>query len=125
MRDDRGDILYTPMKSPTSGEFYTTRYPFWELGKLAVVKDVAGKSRVIAIVNYWIQVSLKPLHDAIFKLLEDLPTDGTFNQLDPVFKLPKGIKYSSYDLTAATDRLPMEVQRQVLSHLIGEERSQL
>lgn len=90
------------------------------MGKLAVVTDQTGKSRIVGITNYWLQVSLKPIHDLILSLLKVLPTDGTYNQLKPVLDLPCGNQYSSYDLTAATDRLPIKVQEQVLSLLIGK-----
>jgi len=48
--------------------------------------------------------------------------DGTFDQLAPVKHLyEKGHKkLYSFDLTAATDRLPIELQKQVLSILIGQ-----
>jgi hypothetical protein len=72
-------------------------------------------------------VSLKPLHDAILKLLKELPTDGTFDQEGVINRLPNGPseKYSSYDLSAATDRLPIDVQKDVLSLFIGKEKSEL
>jgi hypothetical protein len=124
LRDSKGNPVYTISYDsdgyPRKG---SSKEPY--LGKLSVVTDVAGKSRVIAIINYWIQISLKPLHDSILKLLAEIPTDGTYDQLKPVFDLPKGIKYSSFDLSSATDRLPIDVQCQVLSHLIGKDKSDL
>jgi hypothetical protein len=72
-----------------------------------------------------LQVSLKPLHDSIIGLISKLPTDGTVDQMQPVFNLPKGIKYSSYDLTAATDRLPVEAQAQILAKLLGDDMANL
>jgi hypothetical protein len=91
------------------------------LGKLSIVKDVAGKSRVVGITNYWIQVSLKPLHDSILELLKKVPTDGTFGQEEVINRLSQTskAKFSSFDLSAATDRLPIEVQRDILSLFIG------
>jgi hypothetical protein len=91
------------------------------IGKLGCVKDQAGKSRIVGITNYWIQIALKPLHDAIFRLLKDVPMDGTHNQEGPLQLLleraPKGTVFHSFDLSAATDRLPLEVQMQVLNYL--------
>lgn len=67
-----------------------------------------------------------PLHKEIFRLLRRLPTDGTFNQLSPIWALQaRGKRYYSYDLTAATDRLPREVQRDVLSTIVGDQLSTL
>jgi len=58
---------------------------------------------------------MRPLHEEIFKFLKSLPTDGTYDQLKPIKSLEdNGEKYFSYDLTAATDRLPREIQRDVL-----------
>jgi hypothetical protein len=75
---------------------------------------------VIGITNYWVQVALYPLHKEIFKFLGKLPTDGTYDQLGPVWALrPDGSKYFSYDLSAATDRLPRQVQRDVLSQFVA------
>lgn len=49
--------------------------------------------------------------------------DGTFDQLKPLQALiSKGAKkFYSFDLSAATDRLPVNLQKEVLSLLLGEE----
>jgi hypothetical protein len=61
------------------------------------------------------------LHREIFKFLEGLPTDGTYDQLKPVKALvDDGSTYFSYDLSAATDRLPRDIQRDVLELFIGK-----
>ncbi|QKI79963.1 RNA-dependent RNA polymerase [Erysiphe necator associated mitovirus 15] len=107
--------------------YYYRMFKGRNMGKLSIVRDVPGKSRVVGITNYWIQVSLKPLHDAILKLLKEMPTDGTYDQEGVINRLPNGPseKYSSYDLSAATDRLPIDVQKDVLSLFIGKEKSEL
>jgi hypothetical protein len=45
--------------------------------------------------------------------------DGTFNQLRPIYRLigMKGIPLYSLDLSAATDRLPVDLQVQLLNEL--------
>lgn len=90
-----------------------------KLGKLGIVKDQAGKARIIAICSYWIQLVLKPLHNALFSRLRHLITDGTFDQhapLDRLVKLCDGSqKFSCFDLSAATDRLPIRIQRDILN----------
>lgn len=89
-----------------------------------MVKDVAGKSRVVGITNYWVQCSLQPLHKAILDFLKRVPMDGTYRQEEVIQKvISPGMKYSSFDLSSATDRLPMEVQRDILSLFIGEKRA--
>ena len=64
---------------------------------------------------------LAPLHDHILSLLALIPQDGTFDQHAPVRRLlrqkPKGLW--SYDLTAATDRLPIMYQTYLLIAPLG------
>lgn len=94
-----------------------------KLGKLSEKKEAAGKVRVFAITDLWTQSILDPLHCAIFSVLRRIPMDGTFDQLAPVRRLvDKGHKaYYSYDLSAATDRLPVSLQEQILALLVGPE----
>lgn len=82
--------------------------------------DQAGKARIVGITNFWIQCLLKPLHSAIFSLLRRLPTDGTFDQEAPIKRLislvgSSGQKFHSFDLSAATDRIPVDVQADILN----------
>jgi hypothetical protein len=91
------------------------------LGKLAVVRDVAGKARVVAITNWWIQASFKPLHDGLFRMLKRIEQDGTFDQEKPlnllIERVKPGQKFHCFDLSAATDRLPLDVQRDIINEL--------
>lgn len=91
-----------------------------KIGKLSIVYDQAGKARVIAITSYWYQLILKPIHKSLFRLLEGLETDGTFNQEAPLNRLIQEDSdevYHSFDLSAATDRLPLFIQRDILNFL--------
>jgi hypothetical protein len=84
--------------------------------KLSVVKDPGGKSRIIAIVDYYSQNVLKLIHDEVFKILLQLPQDRTFTQSPIVdFDGP----YYSFDLSAATDRFPLALQKRVVRSLLG------
>ena len=49
-------------------------------GKLAIVEDPELKRRVIAMVDYYSQFLLKPIHKDILNLLKNFPSDRTFNQ---------------------------------------------
>nr|QIR30267.1 RNA-dependent RNA polymerase [Plasmopara viticola lesion associated mitovirus 44] len=92
-------------------------------GKLSVVYNVAGKARVIAITNWWIQAAFKPLHDDLFSLLKTLPQDGTFDQDKPLdILLSKDISSQiySFDLSAATDRLPLDIQQDILNIIYSD-----
>lgn len=91
------------------------------LGKLSVVYDQAGKARVVAITNWWLQSAFTGLHKSIFRLLSEIPQDGTFDQ-DACFnkflsRANPFMDLSGFDLSAATDRLPLELQMQILSAL--------
>jgi hypothetical protein len=62
---------------------------------------------------------LESLHLFIFDILSKIEQDGTFNQDKAVERLQvmlKTSKYSfSFDLSAATDRLPLEIQKLILN----------
>jgi hypothetical protein len=67
---------------------------------------------------------MEPLHKWIFSILRNIPQDGTFNQMSPIISLqdrfsnkPKGL-FSSIDLSAATDRLPISLQKVILKVLL-------
>ena len=96
-----------------------------QLGRLGFKDEPAGKVRVFAIVDPFTQWLMKPLHDQIFKLLAQIPQDGTFNQLAPLERLmrsvPLGDPIYSYDLSAATDRLPVSLQESLLTAFIGRD----
>lgn len=86
-----------------------------ELGRLGLKHEPAGKMRVFAMVDPWTQWALKPLHSFLFRVLRTHQMDGTFNQLAPLSRVPFGSKeLSSLDLTAATDRLPISIQQDLL-----------
>lgn len=91
-----------------------------KLGRLSKLFEAAGKVRVIAITDWWTQCLLYPLHKSIFDQLRVLPCDGTFDQIPALQKVreySRGRPAFSFDLTAATDRLPIALQVQILSAL--------
>jgi len=93
------------------------------LGKLSLKTEAAGKVRVFAIVDVWTQSILEPIHEYIYSILRNIPQDGTFDQSRPLSELrrklnDKSLTYS-YDLSAATDRLPLKLQIDVLSTFLG------
>jgi hypothetical protein len=60
------------------------------------------------------------LHDLIYEFLDSLKEDGTRDQLAPVkFILEQKVsdQYFSLDLSAATDRLPVKLQADILEAL--------
>jgi hypothetical protein len=71
--------------------------------------------------NWWVQLVLRPLHLSLFEILRSKVTDGTFDQNAPLERVMisplQGHKFSCYDLSAATDRLPVDLQVQILNSL--------
>jgi len=67
------------------------------------------------------------LHDWLFKRLAKLPSDGTFDQFRPVDRLIESgfTRFWCYDLSAATDRLPVSFQAMLLDFLFGKDFGQL
>jgi hypothetical protein len=75
-------------------------------------------------VTVWDQMILKPIHDMLFAFLKGLPNDGTFDQHASEMRarqksLLTGRSYG-YDLSAATDRLPLSLQAMILNTLIPD-----
>jgi len=96
------------------------------IGKLSLKEEPAGKVRVFAIGDVFSQTCLRPIHDHIFSILEKIPQDGTFNQGRPLEYLVDSLNKRdtdesrtvySYDLSAATDRVPIAFQVQMMSLL--------
>jgi hypothetical protein len=104
--------------------------PSGRLGKLGV-REEPGKMRLFAIVDIWTQWVMNPLHVALFAVLKILPQDGTFNQVKPVKELVERLKTKgyksvwSYDLSAATDRLPISLQVKLLTIFTSSEYAEL
>lgn len=96
-------------------------FPWPVLGKLQELIEGAGKVRVIAVTDWWTQLVLTPLHDGIFSILKEIPQDGTHNQTKPLEKIRERARLGSgvwsFDLSAATDRLPINLQVQILQLL--------
>jgi len=91
--------------------------------KLSIIKDKEAKTRIIAILDYWSQSALVPLHEELFRNLKKFPADRTFNQGEFKSLLASPGPFYSFDLSSATDRFPMPLQELVLSLLIGEDKA--
>lgn len=91
------------------------------LGRLGA-KEEPGKVRVFAMVDWWTQMLLRPIHLMLFAILKRIPQDATFDQEQGVQRgrsLLKESRYAgSFDLSAATDRLPVSLQSLLIEHLL-------
>nr|WAY16586.1 putative RNA-dependent RNA polymerase [Rhizoctonia solani mitovirus 95] len=88
-------------------------------GKLSIKEEAAGKMRVFAMVDVWSQTVLKPIEQMLAKFLKGLPNDGVYNQHASELRardkaLNAGCAFG-YDLSAATDRLPLFLQSHILN----------
>lgn len=91
------------------------------LGKLVLKEEAAGKVRTIAMVDYWTQRAMKPVHDWLMSLLDLLPGDSTFKQEEALATFAQ--KYGdrtvwSIDLKAATDLIPCVLYETVLEGIL-------
>lgn len=92
-----------------------------ETRRLTYFPDREDKVRVIAILDYYSQEALKPLHDFLFSVLRKIPQDCTFDQESFISKMKGCEIYYSIDLTAATDRFPIQVISSVLKGYFSDE----
>jgi hypothetical protein len=89
------------------------------LGKLAVFGDKEGKTRIVAICDYWTQSALKNYHEFLMARLKSLKTDCTFDQDNYKRLITLPGPYQSIDLSNATDRMPLWLQRAIMEYFFG------
>jgi hypothetical protein len=80
--------------------------------KLSSFPDKELKVRVIGILDYFSQSCLRPLHSYLYKILRRIEQDATFDQgrfKKIILDNPNIDLIYSADLSAATDRFPIEV----------------
>lgn len=96
-------------------------------GKLGYKVEPAGKIRVFAMVDSFTQWIMNPLHKELFARLRLLRQDATHDQNSTVKDFTDLLRQGnikrvySFDLTAATDRLPVQAQAVILDVLSGRE----
>jgi hypothetical protein len=90
------------------------------LRRVAYFSDLEGKTRVVALLDYFSQTVLKPLHHYLFKVLKRIPQDFTFDQGGFKNHINEWDHFYSCDLTAATDRFPIKVISSVLQGIFPE-----
>jgi hypothetical protein len=93
-------------------------------GRLHLLAEGGGKTRVICIPDIWTQSVLKPIHNYLMDhVLKRMPCDGSFGHEVLGNKVKKFTKHRGlfcFDLTAATDRFPLSVQVAALKPLLGD-----
>jgi len=104
-----------PRKRPPKRRKGPSPRPFRERGekllrRLVALSDSEGKTRVVAILDYFSQTVLRRAGLWAFEILKRIPQDVTFAQGSFVEKVQgwgSGVVYHSIDLTSATDRFPI------------------
>nr|QTW92172.1 RNA-dependent RNA polymerase [Colletotrichum higginsianum mitovirus 1] len=95
-----------------------------EFGQFSLKEEAAGKLRIFAIVDSITQNMLAPLHSFMFSVLRLIPNDGTFDQEASIRRSQeKSViagKAYSFDLSAATDRLPVDLSVKILSKIFSD-----
>jgi hypothetical protein len=94
------------------------------LGKISFVKDPECKLRIIAISDYFSQLYLKPIHTIIMKKLHNFEMDRTYTQSPFKEWEINNEKFWSLDLSSATDRFPVELQKRLLARIFHMELAQ-
>jgi len=91
-----------------------------EIRRLTSFPDKEGKVRNICIADYWTQTVLKPFHEDLMETLKTFKADRTFSQGDLTYLLNER-EFYNFDLSDATDRFPLSVQKFVMEHLYNSD----
>jgi hypothetical protein len=89
--------------------------------RLAIKRELGGKDRVFAMVDYWTQTFLQPIHYGLGEILRKLPQDCTFDQDKGISSMKSWTlsdqEIHSIDLSSASDRFPITLQCKVMEKL--------
>jgi len=119
--DEEGNLGFYIDRRPAPSIGFTKKGKDPCFRRLQPIEDKEGKTRLVAIFDYWSQGVLKPLHDFLNHVLRRFQEDCTFNQNNFKTVLPYcgSSTFYSIDLKSATDRMPSNLQALVLSYIIG------
>lgn len=96
-------------------------------GKVSLIPCGGGKTRAIALCDLFTQSAMKPIHDKLFDILRSFPQDCTFDQEKGVRTLTEysseGSYLASLDLSSATDRFPLAVQKIVMEEVLFSKKA--
>jgi len=125
LHDFMGRLLAeAPTLSEPSSKFFEPKSKF--IRKVVGIPDKEGKTRAIAILDYWSQEALRGLHSFLFQILRGINQDMTFAQgafKEKVLSWGENVILHSVDLTAATDRFPIDLIADILAWQCGVEYS--
>jgi len=130
-----GQVLLDKLKliqewMPTIGPWFWPKKKFirfsgndlnLRIRKVSAIQDYECKTRIVAILDYWSQTCLRPLHTWLFSILRKIPQDCTFDQNSFKGKMRDSKFYVSADLKDATDRFPIILIGDILEFPMGRE----
>lgn len=91
--------------------------------RISIKRELGGKDRAFAMVDYWSQVALHPLHQKLADILGSLSQDCTFDQSsgkEDFARWTTSGSAVSFDLTAASDRFPISLQKKMIERLTDD-----
>lgn len=108
-------------------ELYVCPEKHWlpVVGSISVIQERGMKARIIANPHRVHQIALSRLGNFLFRVLRYLPWDCTFDQQKGVDYVSEALKEGKtvhcYDLSDATNHLPLDLQMFVMSSFLHEE----
>jgi len=108
-----------------------SKFENFETSAIALLREPAGKVRTIAIVDFWTQRLMKPVHDWMMSVLSCLTTDATFQQEDSLegyvryMSTSGGDRHWSIDLKSATDLIPITLYQALFEGVWGKDTTDL
>lgn len=136
--DSIKELAFLTGNEPLIGLLDSTEYPADEMlihrngrvpihSKLSIKIESGGKARPFAIVDYFSQCALKPIHDVLMDYLSNHPCDGSSNHSDAAYAVKEwtrtGTNVWSFDLTDATNRFPRFLETICMQIMFGPEIS--
>jgi len=119
--DEEGNLGFYLDRRPAPTLGYTKKGKTACIRRLQAIADKEGKTRIVAMFDYWSQGVLKPLHDLLNHVLRRFKEDCTFNQnnFKTLLSYCGTDTFYSIDLKDATNRMPSNLQALVLSYIMG------
>lgn len=115
----------TALLNPHLKRYFESWFPTRKQGtfrKITDIPDREGKTRTIAIGDYFSQTVLKPFHTHLYGVLRRINQDCTFNQSKHTTLMENSPgPFYSLDLSNATDRFPIDAIHLLLSGYYPQE----
>lgn len=115
--------LISKLSAPLFSDFFESKFKEFDNTKkccrrLSTFPDKEGKTRVIGVLDHYSQITLKPLHTWMSKVLSKIKQDCTLDQgkFKNLMSTNNSDLFYSVDLSAATDRFPIKLISDLLKY---------